>query len=228
MRDIPPLATYEVRWFFTGPVREYPALRRWFETAVPVAQNPDVGPPQWQERLGGEPDIYLLVPHGTDMGIKWREGQLQIKGQVTSCGLQRFGEGHQGQVERWVKWSYAHIPAAYQQLFANGEKYGLQTIAVHKIRATRKIELDTLTGRAQEVTESTSFSRGLSVELADIEAAGKAYCSLAFEAFPDDAAMSAAFTQVVTAFLAELTEFPLSAAHSLSYPAWLLSLTSAP
>ena len=157
MPDIPPLATYEVRWFFTGAVQQYPSLRRWFETAVPIAQNPDVRPPQWQERLGGQPDIYLLVPHGTDMGIKWREGQLQIKGRVASSGIQRFGEGHQGQVERWVKWSYANVPAAYQQLFANGEKQGLKTIAVHKIRATRKIELDTLTGRAQEVDASHFF-----------------------------------------------------------------------
>jgi len=97
----------------------------------------------------------------------------------------------------------------------------LCTASVRKTRALRKVRLDTLTGRAQEVDPKRFVNRGLGFELTDLEVAGKAYCSLAFEAFPNDSAMDAAFTQAVGAFLEELTGLDLAAAHSQSFPAWL-------
>ncbi|MFN8009694.1 MAG: hypothetical protein U0V70_22200, partial [Terriglobia bacterium] len=80
---------------------------------------------------------------------------------------------------------------------------------------------------AQEVDVKTFIDRGLLLELTDLEVAGKTYCSLAFEAFPDDSAMHAAFTQTVEAFVGGLTEFDLIAANSRSYPAWLGSIIAA-
>ena len=155
------------------------------------------------------------------MGIKWREGALQIKGRVSSLGTHAFCGRHQGEIERWRKWSYANIPAAYQRLFMAGKETGLVTASVQKTRALRKVRLDTMTGKAQGVDAKTVVDRGLGFELTDLEVAGKAYCSLAFEAFPNDSAMDAAFTQAVEAFLDGLTAFDLAAAHSRSYPAWL-------
>ena len=178
-------------------------------------------PPVWQGRLDDQPDVYLLVPGSDDMGIKWREGELQIKGRVSSLGTQVFCGRHQGKVERWIKWSYANTPASYQRLFVAGQETGLVTAAVRKTRALRKVRLDTMTGKAQEVDAQTFVDRGLEFELTDLEVAGKAYCSLAFEAFPDDSAMDAAFTEAVEAFLDGLTAVTLTATHSQSYPAFL-------
>jgi hypothetical protein len=161
------------------------------------------------------------------MGIKWREGELQIKGRVSSCGTQVFCGRHQGVVERWIKWSYANMPAPYQRLFMAEQETGLVTVAVQKTRALRKVRLDTLTGQAQEVDATTVVDRGLGVELTELEVAGKAYCSLAFEAFPDDAAIDAAFTEAVEAFVDGLTAFELTAAQSQSYPAFLGGVVAA-
>jgi len=87
----------------------------------------------------------------------------------------------------------------------------------------RKVRLDTLNGKAEEVDAKTFIDRGLGFELTDLEVAGKAYCSLAFEAFPNDSAMDAAFTQAVQAFLDGL-KIDLTAACSQSYPAFLGSI----
>jgi hypothetical protein len=40
------------------------------------------------------------------MGIKWREGMLQIKGRVEDLGTRHMGTRHRGRVQRWIKWTY--------------------------------------------------------------------------------------------------------------------------
>ncbi|WP_193911965.1 hypothetical protein [Vasconcelosia minhoensis] len=216
-----PLASQEVRWFFEGNADRYPALKTWFETVAPFLTSSDLGLPVWKERS----DCYLLVPGGDDMGIKWREGEMQIKGRVSASGPQVFCGRHQGLVERWVKWSYADLPAAYRRLFL-AETTELMTVSVLKKRALRQVRLDALTAEAEEVRAETSISRGLEFELTDLEVAGKPYCSLAFEAFPSDSAMDAVFIPAVEAFLSKLTELALTTANSRSYPAWLNRITA--
>src|SRR4029450_10008379 len=200
-----PLASQEVRWFFDGTATQHESLKRWFETIVPIPQRLGVGPLVWQGRLDDQPDVYLLVPGSDDMGIKWREGELQMKGRASSLGTQVFCGRNQGVAERWITWSYTHMPAAYHRLFTAEQESGLVTAAVRKTRALRKGRLDTLTGQMQEGDAKAVVDRGLGIELTDLEAVGKAYCSLAFEAFPDDSAMGAAFTEAVEAFLYGLT-----------------------
>jgi len=213
-----PLASHEVRWFFEGKADQHESLKHWFETTAPIQKSLNVGPPVWSnDRV----DIYLLVPGSNDMGIKWREGELQIKGRVSSLGTQVFCGRHQGKVERWIKWSYKSIPDSYQRLFVAGKETGLVTASIRKTRALRKVRLDTLTGKAQEVDAKVFIDRGLGCELTDLEIDGKTYYSLAFEAFPNDSAMDAAFTETIEAFVDGLTAVDLTATHSQSYPAFL-------
>jgi len=218
-----PLPSHEVRWFFEGKAEQHEALKRWFKTTSSIQKSEGVGLPEWKGRLGDQPDVYLLVPGNDDIGIKWREGELQIKGLVSSLGTQVFCGRHQGKVERWIKWSYKNIPDSYKRLFGEGKETGLVTASVRKTRALRKVRLDTLTGKAEEVDAKTFVDRGLGFELTDLEVGGKAYCSLAFEAFPNDSAMDAAFTEAVEAFIGELKTFDLTATKSQSYPAFLSS-----
>jgi hypothetical protein len=222
-----PLASHEVRWFFEGKADQHEALKQWFETTAPIQKRAGVGRPIWQGRIDDQPDVYLLVPGSDDMGIKYREGTLQIKGRVSSPGAQVFCGRHKGKVERWIKWSYANPPASYQQLFLAGKETGLTTACVRKTRALRMVHLDTLTGKAQEVDVKTFVDHGLEFELTDLEVAGKAYCTLAFEAFPNDAAMDQAFTGIIEAFLDALTPLLLTTDHSQSYPAFLCGLAAA-
>jgi hypothetical protein len=207
-----PLASHEVRWFFEGRAEDHLNLKKWFESAA-------AGPPSWKGRDGDQPDVYLQIPGSEDVGIKWREGELQIKGRTAMLGTQVFGRNHYGRVERWVKWSYAKMPDKFRTLFA--EPTRLPCISVRKTRALRKLHLDTMLGTAQEVDAKTFVDRGLGCELTNLEVAGKRFCSLGFEAFPDDAAMHGAFSTTVSAFLDGLQNVELSAAKSMSYPTWL-------
>jgi hypothetical protein len=221
-----PLARHEVRWFFEGKVNQHESLKRWFETIAPIQKSPEVGPLVWKSRLDDQPDVYLLVPGSDDMGIKWREGELQIKGRVSSLGSQVFCGRHQGNVERWIKWSYANLPTSYKRLFVV-EETALVTVSVRKTRALRKVRLDRLSGKAEEVDAKRFIDRSLRFELTELEIAGKAYCSLAFEAFPNDSAMDIAFTEAVEALVDGLTAFDLTAACSQSYPAFLEGIIAA-
>ena len=119
-----PLASHEVRWFFEGKANQHESLKRWFETIAPMPKSPGVGPPVWKGRLDDQPDVYLLVPGSDDMGIKWREGELQIKGRVSSLGTQVFCGRHQGKVERWIKWSYANTPSCVSTPVCGGKGDG--------------------------------------------------------------------------------------------------------
>lgn len=216
----------EVRWFFDGPADARPALRRWFETAEPLPKRAGTRIPEWRSRLDDLPDVYLLLPGAQDMGIKWREGLLQIKGLVESAGHNDFGNGHSGAVERWIKWSYAGMPAAYRQLFTDASLPGVRHVAVRKTRALRLLQVDSPEHAVAEVAANSMLEHGIAVELTDLEVSGSKFCSLGFEAFPDEPALAEVFDASVSRFLSGLAEPTLDAERSLSYPAFLNRLAA--
>jgi len=205
--------SHEVRWFLDGSIDQHPQLRKWVEDGAKR--------PAWIGRLGGRPDAYLVVPGAMDMGIKWREGQLQIKGLESSLGAQVFSGGHQGNVERWIKWSYQgkSIEDSFRAWFEKP-----RIIEVFKTRCLRRLRINPFTHALVEVGAEEPIDRGGSLEVTDLRAGGNAYCSVAFEAFPNDSGMHGDFTILVNAFLEKLQEVRLSESNSMSYPAWLQTL----
>ncbi len=213
-----PFTSIETRWFLEGESSQHPELRQWFESCTPFPRAADVQAPAWKGRAGGEPDVYLLMPGCTDMGVKWREGTMQIKGRIADLGERRFGIGRSGKVQRWIKWTYPEVPAAYRALFEASGTHNLETAAVHKTRALRMISMDT--AKPEEVVPGIVLERGVGFEMTDLELNGARYCSVAFEAFPGDAAAEAGFNAAVSGFLGELAGSPGIDA-SMSYPEWL-------
>jgi hypothetical protein len=213
-----PFASIETRWFFEGDSSHHPDLRHWFESCAPFPRAADVRAPEWKDRDAGAPDVYLLMPGCTDMGVKWREGTLQIKGRVADLGERRFGTAQAGRVQRWIKWTYPEVPAAYRALFEANEAPRLETAPVYKTRALRMIKLGS--AKPEEVAPGIVLERGVGFEMTDLELNGERYCSVAFEAFPDDAAAEVDFNAAVTGFLGELAG-SLGIGASMSYPDWL-------
>jgi hypothetical protein len=221
-----PLSTLEVRWFFAGPLEASgPGMEDWFRTRPPFGGSGrprtlvwEPLPPAWRQ------DRYLLVPDHDDMGIKWREGRLEIKGREAALGPEAFAPGIEGMCERWLKWSYAGAPIErrFLGLFQGGGADGI--LLVEKRRLHRCIRLDAAAGDV-EVGCDVPRQRGVNVELALIRIPGsgaEADCSLAFEAFPGDARMLEDLAAVVAGFLAGCPALPLTADRSMSYPRWLL------
>jgi hypothetical protein len=219
------LSTLEARWFFPGPLEETgQGVEAWFRARAigggpaPLAWDP--APPAWR------PDRYLLVPGQDDMGIKWREGRLEIKGREAALGAVAFAPGIDGLCERWLKWSYAGA-AIERRCFGLFHGVAAPGIAlVEKRRLQRLFALDAA-GGATEVGSGEPRARGVNVELAQIRVPGApdaAHWSLAFEAFPGDPQMSEPFTAVVAGFLQGCPALPLAAERSMAYPRWLLEL----
>jgi hypothetical protein len=215
-------ATLEVRWFFEGPLEETgPGVEAWFRarphpagsgTPPPVAWAPE--PPSWRQ------DRYLVVPGCDDMGIKWREGRLEIKGRESALGHRVFAPRIEGACERWTKWSYAsdRVTQRFSGLFQDEG-----AVLVEKRRLQRLFRLADGV-EAIEVGPDQPRGRGINVELTRIRSSGggETHWSLAFEAFPGDEHVAALFAPAVTRFLEGYPALPLSAKRSMSYPRWLL------
>lgn len=216
-----PFASCEVRWFLDGDSARHAGIRHWFTECAPYSKEKTVRRPEWRGRLGGDPDVYLLLPDYVNTGIKWREGALQIKGLVAEPGPRCFTDRHEGRVERWIKWTYEDLPRAYQSPPGSNTTDDLVTVSVHKTRALRMFRFD----GQNEPTEAPMgefLERGLGFEITDLEVDHERYCSVAFEAFPDDASMPEQFCRAVGRILECLEDISLRIGQSMSYPAWLL------
>lgn len=214
-----PFSSLEVRWFFDGSDGERDAMARWFEECSPVGRSDDVGAVEWKGRKGDEPDTYLLLPGYEDMGIKWREGALQIKGLVSDVGPASYGGHHEGRVQRWIKWSFSDVPANLRTLFRDEDR---TLVPVAKTRAVRLVEIENA-GDYIEVPSSKWIRQGIAFEMTDLELDGEHFHTIAFEAFPDSDSLRKHFDHVVAGFLAGLEAPDLDLARSMSYPAWLNS-----
>jgi hypothetical protein len=211
------ISSHEVRWFLEGGINQHPSLRHWVEEGATD--------PQWIGRLGGKPDAYLLVPGASDMGIKWREGQLQIKGLECALGTQKFTGLFEGRVERWLKWGYTgeSVEDAFSKWFKLPKDVP-RIVEVHKTRCLRRVRLNPFVATAIEVDSKTVIDRGGALEVTDLRVGVQAFTSVAFEAFPNDSGMHGDFSVFVNAYLEKLSGVELKESNSMSYPAWLQSL----
>ncbi len=91
------LYSVEARWFFAG--RLPPALLDWLAAGRPLMAE--------AERV----DHYLLLPAAETLGVKLRQGRLEIKRRIAAP--RPFHRRHiAGRREQWSKWSFALESAA--------------------------------------------------------------------------------------------------------------------
>jgi hypothetical protein len=210
------LATIEVRWFFQGPLSAAPDVEPWFMTrpggdAAPAGWEP--APPAWRE------DRYLPVPDADDIGIKWREGRLEIKGRIADLGPCAFAPDIEGRCERWIKWSSAgeFVSQRFLGLFEGRAAAGIILVEKRRLQWLFKLGEG---GETTAVNGSEPRVCGLNLELARIRVGGRGeeHWSLAFEAFPGDTTIDVPFMQAVARLLEGCPALPLSAARSMAYP----------
>lgn len=194
-----PLITCEMRWFLEGALPG--EVERWFDRG----QDPALS--AWRD------DRYLILPVA-DMGIKWREGRLEIKGRLAVLGGHAPTADIEGVAERWSKWAHAGRPV--EERFRRCSRNG--TITVRKRRRQRHFLLDR--GGGQEVAQREMDQRGFSMELTRIRLGNDRHWTLGIEAAPDDPEMP---SDLAGALRQVLAGFPIALprARSMSYPQWL-------
>lgn len=92
-----PVPSDEVRWFLEGDLQEHELLIHWLSEAS--AGKRPIGSPDREFQASRDSDSYLLIPGGTDIGLKWRDRKLQIKARTALSGIHIFAGRHTGHVE---------------------------------------------------------------------------------------------------------------------------------
>ncbi len=216
-----PLKSLEVRWFFAGALDETaPGLVDWFGRHYRALGRPGERVPEWPSAW--RDDRYLVLPGVDDMGIKTREGRLEIKGRTDDFGRCDFAAGVRGRVQAWAKWSYAlDSGRGVERVFAAPGDSAGEIVRVDKKRLLLPVELT-----IDEAAGTALDPPGVGIELVRARLGGWAaetHWSVGFEATPYSPALRRPFAELVTRVTADWPAAPLGLEASLSYPAWLVA-----
>lgn len=210
--------TAEVRWFCEGPVPD--KMEQWLcRSSMALKAAP-------------REDYYLLFPAALGLGLKLREGRLEIKPLVESLGVRTFTADVAGSVQVWKKEAYGE--PAIQEFERLRTSAPHLWIAVRKERTLRKFSLEGATIVA--VPADRVFLRdGCNAEVTKITVDGLAYWSFNFEAYGDPSRVADYLQRVAIHVLKEdrrprlfktsaSSADAFSAENSCSYPEWLWQL----
>jgi hypothetical protein len=197
--------TVETRWFYPDPVP--PDVLAWYHYGerAPEAQPTRI-------------DYYLRLADNDNLGIKLREGRIEIKQRAKQYGIEQLHEHVHGVVEGWRKWSFG----------VNDTGSGLSDlagphpswIAVRKARRLRRYFVDE-DGNVVAIGAAEIAVPGCNIELAEVVIYGEKWWSLAFETFGPEDALHATFMRVARHVLHGNTVPHLDVEHSYSYAQWM-------
>ncbi len=204
------LHSAEVRWFIPTTLPE--GVRDWFKDGQPPPDSED-----------SRVDEYLLFPDCDSVGVKLREGRLEIKAML--CGPRPIsaGVGINGRTDQWVKWSFESegLRDLNQGLRQSGK-----WVKVRKERYLRKFSADADTAVEVPAKQKPFPVVGCNVELTriEVEADPRFWFSLGFEAFGPSGSTPKILDDTLRLFFTGRGLVPgvtLNGLASLSYPAWL-------
>ncbi|MUL35602.1 hypothetical protein [Gloeocapsopsis dulcis] len=207
------LTTAEMRWFNPGKLPE--GVLQWFEQD----QLGYLAPAEERE------DIYLYVPESEFVGIKLRQGRLEIKWRKAELGDLQFGKVT-GKTEKWAKWL---CEDASNESFQPQDVMGKKAwVSLKKMRTQRKYRISPeQTIVAISVNDSSDCAecsaggdRTCSVEITQLEINSNPWWSLAFEASIIDESPLANL-KCVAEWIFENYPGELQIENSYAYPTWL-------
>ncbi len=199
----------EVRWFYQGALPG--EVVDWFHDCE---QEPEEQP----HRL----DYYLRLGTTDSLGIKLREGRIEVKQRVRQHGVAQLGERATGLVEHWRKWSFglADAGTSFGDILVPVQSW----IGVQKQRKLRKYQLAG-DDRLLAVGAGEYPERGCAGELTAIRIEEQEWWSLGFEAFGEESSLKEILMLAVGQFLSrKRVPFYFHAEHSYGYPSWLARL----
>lgn len=192
--------TAEVRWFVEGRIPG--DFLAWFAKDFPLLETQ---PPRV--------DIYLPILTDDGMGIKLREGRIEIKQRYGRLGPMTLTHGVVGIPELWRKWAFGPV--------APGEN-GLEGwVAVQKTRLVRNYAVGAEGERPVAIPHTRSPERGCSVELTEALANGQVWWTIGFEATGSEAELAVTLESVVEQTLIGCDRLWLALDRSYGYPHWL-------
>lgn len=219
----------EIRWFLPDRGRSDQMID-WFrlphQELVVETENyvllPDATPFVKLERE--RVDEYLLMPGCATVGVKQRQGRLEVKALV--AGPRPFTQGDVvGRADQWMKWSFNPSDEIANLLEGELDQSG-PWCRIGKKRYLQKYSFDL--GNVVAVSPDRRPDTGCNVEFTvlTIDESVGAWFTFGFEAFGPSSRITAYLHGAVQHFFAlhGPAPVPLSERDSLSYPAWLKML----
>lgn len=197
--------TAEVRWFREGPPPQ--AVVDWF-----------VGGGLSTEAERVRVDRYLWVPRLDSLGIKFREGRIEVKRRQGPGRAVQLAPTAAGMLEVWDKWAFGLAEAASAEEDLGGQA---AWVGVKKARLVRVYAV-TPDDAVVPIPATASYERGCSVELAQVTAADRFWWSFSFEAVSDGPLLDETLRATAGHVLVEPCEMlRLDLEASYGYPRWL-------
>lgn len=160
----------EVRWFGKGTVP--PEVLEWFRRVWRMGEDPFCS-------MGSRTDYYFRLGDNDSLGIKLREGKMEVKQRLHQHGVITLSQRVSGLVEEWRKWSYALDEAATDAL--PGSCPDPFWVGVQKERTLCKYEV-TGDRKVLAVPADDFPGEGGQVELTRLAAQGNDWWTMGFEA----------------------------------------------
>jgi hypothetical protein len=170
------------------------------------------------ERWPAREDHYLRLQDTYALGIKLRQGRIEVKQRVRRPGVFRFHERVTGIVEHWRKWSLqvAEPDRAVSSISVPTSSW----IPVRKERALRTYRL-TIDRHVIPVSSSEPPRDGCELELTKIHIAEQDWWTLAFEAFGEESVLQEHLELVARHVFAADEPPSFNASQSRGYADWL-------
>ncbi|MBW4633300.1 MAG: hypothetical protein KME30_15815 [Iphinoe sp. HA4291-MV1] len=201
------LTTYELRWFSSGTIPEN--IETWFK------QNCLIDPMQPPEE---RTDVYLYSPKCDFLGVKLRQGRMEVKWRKAELGVVRFGEFVEGKAEKWGKWVYSDPTEESFQLYQVLKNPAW--VSVQKVRYSQLYQVLTEVS-PQPVSADEHIDNGCTVEFTYLIIQGNAWWSLAFEAVGEDARLMDNLQVTASWVFQTFSVSKLLTQNSYAYPHWL-------
>ena len=192
--------TIEVRWFYRGKVPEAVAI--WFEVSGTPLPSPD-----------SRSDVYLQS-RSSDLGIKIRQGNLEVKYCHQQLGAISIASIDDGLVQQWTKW-ICDDPSLE---LAGGEKQAW--IQVAKIRHQRLYLVDFIEP-IRLTPISTPCQNAAAIEVTQLQLQGQPWWTIACEYLGDNISIEGQFLPLVRSLLLGYPGAESASVLTGGYPQWL-------
>jgi hypothetical protein len=205
--------TAEVRWFWQGDAPD---------TALAWLKKLPGSHPAEETRT----DHYLIVSTTDALGIKLREGQIEIKQRIDGPHPESLSKDVDGYIERWTKWSFglAREHPTLHQLMISGAWVGIK-----KTRWLKEYRI-TKTGSVVPLGTNESSTQTCALEIAQVIAldahAKKRWWTLGLEASGDEAQLTQTLRRTASDVLTSPFPGAMTEKSSRSYPQWLRHLSA--
>ena len=204
--------TAEVRWFLKGEVPSN--IWEWFYAG---GHEPEEQPPR--------ADYYLRNIEGDSLGVKLREGRIEIKQRIGQNAVTRFGKHAEGHVARWRKWSFALAEASGVVAELSGSSSRWMGVWKERQLHTYRVTDDQ---SVENVSGFEGMDRACAWEIAKVKVDGVegAWWSVGFEAFGSEGELWDTLMAVVNRsfLLANAPSFRVE--DSCGYPSWLQKVSA--